>query len=151
MQEIQVTFKGATINEIAVQAKAFVMAATAPVTSVAKGAPGDVVKKAAPKPVEIEDDEVPADDEDVLADDSAEDGSFDDIEDDEEIEAPPKKAAAKTKEVTEQAVQLAAMAHAKKNGRKATVTILEKKFKVKSVAELKTQQQRSAALAALAI
>jgi hypothetical protein len=65
---------------------------------------------------------------------------YGDEDEDEEIEAAVK---AKAKKATSEDVNAAAMAHAKINGRAKTLAILTKKFKVKSVLELKPDQYDS--------
>lgn len=69
----------------------------------------------------------------------------------EELEEKPKaKKEAPAKKLTDKDVNAAALAHAKENGRPATLAILNKKFKVKSILELKPEQY-GAVITALAV
>ncbi len=89
--------------------------------------------------------------EDMLGDDAGE--ATEETEElgfDSEEEKPAKKAASKAKKITDKEINAAAVAHAKENGRPATLAILQKKFKVKSILELKPEQY-PAVLAALEV
>lgn len=145
--EVQVTFKGKDVNELRMQASAFFKSSATPVTgSGSNVAPTITKKKAAPV---VEDDE----ELDLLADDSSEDVELDEETFDEEIEEEPApKKTTKAKEITEKQVQDAAKLHAAKNGegRKKTLAILQKKFKVQSVGEL-DKKQYAAVIAALKV
>lgn len=75
---------------------------------------------------------------------------FDDMEAEDEVEEKPAKPAKGAKKFTDKDVNEAALAHAKKHKRKATLEVLQKKFKVKSISELKPDQY-GAAIAALKV
>ncbi len=90
--------------------------------------------------------------EETLEAEGEEEESFDDAEEETEVEEEeleeeeleeeeeaPKKSA-KGKKLTEKDVNAACMAYAKKHDRKAALEILKKKFKVKSILELKPEQ-----------
>ena len=77
---------------------------------------------------EIEDDTSFDTPEEMLGDDAGED------------ETQTKPAKTTKVKLTDKEVNAAAMAHARQNGRPATLKILEKKFKVKSILELKPEQ-----------
>lgn len=139
--EVQVTFKGADLNSLRTQANAF-FKSSATVEPKSTTLPMTTKKKAAPV---VEDEE----ELDLLADDEASEDTEELDFDTEEIEdEPASKKTAKAKEITEKQVQDAAKAHAAKHGRKVTLNILEKKFKVKTVGEL-TAKQYPAVIAAL--
>lgn len=140
--QIQVTLKGTTFADVIAQAAALVEAAgtlnpAATATAVRKG------KKAATPA--IEESFVDETETDNVLEAAEDETSFDELE--EPTPKPAKKAAAKT---TQKQVNDAAMAHAKKHGRKETLKILATKFKVKSILELK-DEHFAAALKALAV
>jgi hypothetical protein len=107
-----------------------------------KTAPKAKVKTSAPQPeVEDESEEM---DFDISSNDAA--GG-----DDEEMDFEEKpKAKTKAPKLTEKDVNAAAIKHAKANGRDKTLALLSKKFKVKSILELKPDQYADA-VAALAV
>jgi hypothetical protein len=130
--QLQITIHGANLNELIDGAKKFA-ASYETVTKTAPTTAKPATKKAAPPVVETEDEDLMGDTEE------SEDAGFDDLADEEaEVEQPKKSA--KAPKVTDKEVNAAAMAHAKKHGRPKTLAILEKKFGVKSVLELKADQ-----------
>lgn len=126
--EIAVTLKGKTLGEVIEQAKSLIDAneSTAPIAA-KRGRPTKAKEIEAASDVELMDEDT------TTATDDADDFSFDE----DEVAAPK---SAKSKKLTDKDVNNAAMAHAKENGRKATLSILAKKFKVKSILELKPEQ-----------
>lgn len=135
--EIAVTLKGKTLNEVIEQAKALIEAGDE--AAAGKTGKGKTGKRAAAV------EEPDGDDEELLGagEDEADDdlGSFDDADEETEDDPPPKKA----KKFTDKDMNTAALLHAKANGGKAaTLEILKKKFKVKSILELKPEQYAAA-------
>lgn len=140
MFEIAVTLKGKTLNEVIDQAKALVEAGEGGVvTQATRGKKG----KSAAAVAEVEADEEMLDESEaeVTTEDDDNQMGFDmdaDTDSEAEVEEPAKPA--KKAKLTDKQVNEAAMKHAKKHGRPATLKILEKKFKVKSILELKPEQ-----------
>lgn len=125
--DIAVTLKGKSMADIVAQAQMLIDAdANTAVTTATTGKRG---KKAKTEAVEEETE--------LLADtETSEDEGQLGFDMDEEEEEPTPSA----KKLTDKDVNTAAMAHAKKHGRKETMGILTKKFKVKSILELKADQ-----------
>jgi hypothetical protein len=129
--EIAVTLKGSNLQDVLAQAQALIDAEgkTAPTATAGKR-----TRKAAPvAEPEADSEELLAMDEETDAAEESEELGFDE---ETEVEEPPKK----SKKLTDKDVNAAAMAHAKKHGRPKTLALLEKKFKVKSILELKADQ-----------
>lgn len=145
--EIQVTLKGATLTEIATQARLLAdlaggtTEAAAPVTKRGRKAKTETTA------VEVNDYSFDSSDEETTEDVETTE-SFDEVETDEVVEETPKKRA-KAKKLTDADVNDAAMAHAKKHGREKTLKVL-KKFGVKSILEL-DQDQYAEVVKALAV
>lgn len=149
--ELMVTLRGKSFGELVSAAENFIEASD---KVTAKSTTG---KRRAAATTTTDDDEIL--DEDTTDDTTTEETDTDeqmefdmDGSDDEETldeteeETRPKKT---TKgKITDKQVNQACIAHAKKHGRKKTSAILAKKFKVKSVLELKTEQY-GAVIAAL--
>lgn len=130
--EIAVTLKGGTIAEVLQQAQSLIDA-EGTVTTIGPTTTGKRGRKAAP----VADTDLLADDSD--AGEQLELGGDDtETEVDSFLEEPPKET--KTKKLTDKDVNTAAMAHAKKHGKPATMKILNGKFKIKSILELKPTQ-----------
>lgn len=160
--QLSVTITGANLNALIEGATKFINAnsGTGNVkTEAATKAPAQATPKAASKKVaapvvdEDETDLLSEDDESNnlgdLDDSTSDDGlNFDSEDEAEEIEEQPK--AKKAPKVTEKDVNAAAMAHAKKHKKINTLALLQKKFKVKSIMELKPDQY-AAAIAALKV
>lgn len=148
MDMIEITLKGKTMGEILTAARSIVDEIDQLQASASKaGASTTTAPKAKRKPptatVETADDldlDL-AGDEDDLASEPA-NAAYDELSFDEETEEEAPKAkktkAAPAPKIGD--VNDAAKAHAKKNGREKTLAILTKKFKVKSVSELKPEQ-----------
>lgn len=138
MTNISVTLNGANLDEIRKQAMSFLA------TTETEAKPTRSRKQAAPTTSELPDETL-----DEVAEETVEE-SFDSLEDvsEETIEETPAKTAKKkTTKLTEKDVNEQAMAHAKKFGRPKTLEILNKKFKVKSILELKPEQYAAVILA----
>lgn len=141
---IQITLRGSTIQDVVAQARAFVLSAGGEVTTAAIHQDAPAPKTKAPRKraaTNIEPLETKTTAE-TLNDDDGQMGlmAFDGGDETEVVEEPKKT---KPKKVTSEDVNAAAMAHAKVNGRAQTLAILTKKFKVKSVLELKADQFES--------
>lgn len=146
-QQCTVTLSGKTFADVIAQAESLVTEARkfqGPTTGTADAPTPKIRKTKSAKALQVEESE---DDEESLdltgTDETTTDEpelSFDDAtsDDEEEMEEPtPKK---KTTKITDKDINAAAMAHAKKYGRPKTMKILNDKFKVKSILELKTDK-----------
>lgn len=128
---ITVTLTGKTYDEVIAAAQTLVQSSTITTTTVAKKA----IKKAAAvvdEDIELEDVE-----DAMLA------GAEETLEDEEigfDAEPEEKPKARKAAKITEKDLNEALKAFATANGRPKTLQVLEKKFKVKSILELKPDQ-----------
>ena len=155
METVTLALTGKSLGDLAAQAIAFGTTAQEGVRIGKATATTKKTKKAAAATEEDEVDEL-EETEEIDADDLGEDTleassdeeSFDDLDEDEEEVTTKKSAKGKTAKVTEKDVNAAAKIHAKKHTRPETLKILAKKFKVKSISELKPDQY-AAAVAAL--
>ena len=131
MDTVQITFSGNDINAVAQQAASFAVSIAGAQGLATTPAPKKT-KKAAPVAEDLALDEVlettEAIEDDFLAD---------------EVEEKPAPKKAKEVKLTDKDVNAACMAHAKVNGRPKTMDILTKKFKVKSILELKPDQYQA--------
>lgn len=128
--EIAVTLKGTSIQDIVEQAKALIEAdGAAAVTTATTGKRGKKAAAAVETDTDLDD----------LNGEAQETETTDEIESFDEVEETP-AAPAKSAKITDKQVNTAAMNHAKKFGRPATMKILAGKFKVKSILELKPEQ-----------
>lgn len=143
MDTITLTVTGATLEQAVNRMREHVEEFDAKTASAGPSKPAK--KKAKPAPVEELDEEIEVEELDEEIEDDVEELD-EEIEDEDDKPAPKAKAKAPAKaaKLTEKDVNAAAIAHAKKNGRKATLTVLLKKFKVKSILELKPDQYASA-------
>lgn len=135
--QLSITITGASLPELIAGAKKFVTANQTSETTTTVAAPKKAAaKKAAPQVEETEeiDTDLIGEGDDEETEDADDALSFDS---EDEEEAPKAKKAPK---LTEKDVHAAAIAHAKKNTKAKTLELLQKKFKVKSIMELKPEQ-----------
>ena len=104
------------------------------VAGLAKNSAAPAAKKAKAAPVVVEAEETESFEESI-GEDEGEELGFDSAEETED-EAPTAKPA-KASKLTDKDVHTAALAHAKKHGRPATLKLLKAKFGVASIAEIK--------------
>lgn len=140
-QGVQITFKGTSFGDCIAQARALIegmtgVAETEMTVEAPQRKPGRPKTKVAAAPV--------AEEPELMASEETETDAvgFDEASEDfatEETEEPKAKTA-KAKKYTDKDVNTAAMNHAKTYGRPKTLAILSKKFKVKSILELKPEQ-----------
>ena len=136
--QLSITITGASLPELIAGAKKFVTAnQTSETTTTVAASKKAAAKKAAPQVEETEEidtDLIGGDEEETETEETDDALSFDS---EDEEEAPKAKKAPK---LTEKDVHAAAIAHAKKNTKAKTLELLQKKFKVKSIMELKPEQ-----------
>lgn len=138
--QLTVTIQGKDLNELIAGAQKFVAANQA----TSNAAPVKTKKTAAP----VEEPEADELDLETAEAEETDELDFDSETEDEEVEEQPKakKKTAGAKKLTEKDMNAIALAHAKANGgRAATLKVLTKHFKVKSLLELKPEQYAKAA------
>lgn len=145
--QFAITFKGNDFAAVVAQAKNFVTVAeqfaagpmSRPTAGVTAKSAGKTAKPKAAAAPEMDDEETTEDAGFTDTEEETNEGLSFDSQDDEEI-TPPKKAAKKAPKITDKDINSACLAHAKAHGRPKTLAILSKKFGVKSILELKTEQ-----------